>query len=218
MAFVVCGVVAGVTGIAIFNSEPHHNPMDAMALAPAEAVIAAKPAQLATQSEKRLANGPSARKAGENGKAGSIKPICGESPGAVREGDCTPIRVVRKRPPKAVNERPLIAEVPIGHRDGSIIIPASPPAPIAISPLLGVPPEEPKTAPARTETSVGEETSPDAASAAVTPPASMSTVTSEKPQRRHRASRRHNQYSYTSRSSRYSVSRTYLQGGYARLW
>ena len=49
MAFVVCGVVAGAISIAIFNSEPDHDPMDAMALAPAEALIAPKPAQLATQ-------------------------------------------------------------------------------------------------------------------------------------------------------------------------
>jgi hypothetical protein len=173
MAFVVCGLVAGAINIAMFNSEPNHDPMDAMALAPAEALIAPKPAQLATQ-------------------------------------------VGRVRPPRAMNEQPLIATVPIGHRDGLNVLPASPPAPIAVSPLPGVPPEEPKTAPARTETSVAEETSPDAASAAVTPPASMPTVTSQKPQQR---SRRHNQYSYTSSYGvrRYNVSRTYSQGGYARL-
>jgi hypothetical protein len=177
MAFVVCGVVAGATSIAIFNSEPGHDPMDAMALAPAEALIAPKPAQLATQ-------------------------------------------VGRVRPPRAMNEQPLIATVPIGHRDDLTVPPASPPAPIAVSPLPGAPLEEPKTAPARTETSVREETSLGAASAAVTPPAAMPTVTSEKPQQRvHRASRRHNQYSYTSSygARRYNVSRTYSQGGYARL-
>jgi hypothetical protein len=148
MAFVVCGVVAGTISIAVFNSEPDHDPMDAMALAP-----------------------------GDKGKAGLIKPTCGESPGEVRESDCTPIRVVRIQPPGAVNERPLIAAVPIGHRDGPTVLPASPPAPIALSPLPGISPEEPKTAPARTEMSVGEGMSPDAASAAVTPPASMPTVT-----------------------------------------
>jgi hypothetical protein len=134
MAFVVCGVVAGTISIAILNSEPDHDPMDAMALAPADALTAPKPAEPATQFERRLANGPSARKAGDKGKAGSIKPICGESPGEVREGDCTPIRVGRIRPPRAVNERPLIAAVPIGHRDDPIVLPASPPAPIAVNP------------------------------------------------------------------------------------
>ena len=218
MAFVACGVVAGAISIAVFNSEPDHDPMDAMALAPADALSVPKPAEPATQSEKRLANGPSAPKAGDKGKAGSIKPTCGESPGEVREGDCTPIRVVRRRPPKAVNERPLIAAVPIGHRDDPTELPASPPAPIAVNPSPVVHPEEPKTAPARTEASVGEETSPDAASAAVTPPASMPTVTPEKPRQRvHHAPRRNNEYSYTSRS-RYSVPRTQPQGGYARLW
>jgi hypothetical protein len=81
--------------------------------------------------------------------------------------------------------------------------------------MIGAALEEPKTAPARTETSVGEEMAPDAASAAVTPPAVMPTVTSEKPQQRvHRASRRHNQYSYTSSygARSYYVSRTWSRG------
>jgi hypothetical protein len=50
-------------------------------------------------------------------KEGSIKPTCRENLGEVPEGDCTPVRVVRVRPVRAVNERPLIAAVPIGHRD-----------------------------------------------------------------------------------------------------
>jgi hypothetical protein len=148
MAFAVCGVVAGAINFAIFNSEAEHDPIDAMALAPAEA---------------------------------------------------------------------RVAMVPIGHPDGLTVLPASPPAPIAVSRLPGAPLEEPKTAPARTETSVGEETAPDAASAAVTPSAVMPAVTSEKPQQRvHRASRRHNQYSYTSSygARSYYVSRTYSRGGY----
>ena len=202
MAFVVCGLIAGAISVAIFNPEPDYDRMDAMALAPTEALIAPKPAQPATQSEKRpVTNGPSAQKT----------------------------RVVRVRPLRAVNERPLIAAVPIGHRDDPTVLPASPPTPIAVSPLLAVPPEEPKAIAAPTDTSIVEATPADAAPATEpTPSAFMPTVTSKKTRPRvHHAqdetrSRRRNQYSdasrYSARSSSYSVSNTYVQGGYARVW
>jgi hypothetical protein len=233
MAFVVCGLFAGAISVAIFNPEPDHDPMDAMALAP-EALIAPKPNQLATQSEIRpVTNGPSAQKTGEKGanasrKAGSIKPTCRESLGEVSEGDCASVRV-RARPLRAVNERPLIAAVPIGHRDDPTVLPASPPTPVGVSPSLAVPPEEPKAIAAPTDTSIVEATPADAAPATEpTPSAFMPTVTSKKTRPRvHHAqdearSRRRNQYSdassYRARSSSYSVSNTYVQGGYARVW
>jgi len=156
MVFVVCGLIAGAINFVIFNCEPDRDPMVAMALAPAEGLIAAKRVQLATEVE-------------------SVRPL------------------------RAMNEQPLIT---MGQGDGLNVLPASP----------STPAEEPKTAAAPTEISVREETSPDAASAAVTPPAAMPTVTSEKPQQRvHRASRRYNQYSYTSSygARRYYASRTY---------
>jgi hypothetical protein len=221
-AFVVCGLVAGAIGFAIFASGPDPDPMDAMALAPAEPLIAQKLVQPATQSEKGLANRPSAQKADEEGanasrKASSIKPTCRESLGEVRQGDCTPVRVVRMRPPRAVNERPLIAAVPIGHRDDPTMLPASPQTRIGVGPLPTDPPEEPKATPPPTQLSVAEEIAPDAAPAGEpTPPVSIPTVTSKKPRPRvHHASHRHNQYSYTSS---YSARKTYVQAGYARLW
>jgi hypothetical protein len=232
MAFVVCGLFAGAISVAIFNPEPDHDRMDAMALAP-EALIAPKPDQLATQSEIRpVTNEPSAKKTDEKGanasrKEGWIKPTCRENLGEVPEGDCTPFRVVRVRPVRAVNERPLIAAVPIGHRDDATALPASPPASIAVSPSLAVPPEEPKAIPAPTETSVVEATPPDAApDAGPTPPASMPTVKKPrarvKPAQTEARARRRNHYSYASsysaRSSSYSMSNTYVQGGYARVW
>jgi hypothetical protein len=230
MAFVVCGLFAGAISVAIFNPEPDHDPMDAMALAP-EALIAPKPDQLATQSEIRpVTNEPSAKKTDEKGanasrKEGWIKPTCRENLGEVPEGDCTPFRVVRVRPVRAVNERPLIAAVPIGHRDDATALPASPPALIAVSPSLAVPPEEPKAISAPTEISVVE--APDAApDAGPTPPASMPTVKKPrarvKPAQTEARARRRNHYSYASsysaRSSSYSMSNTYVQGGYARVW
>jgi hypothetical protein len=232
MAFVVCGLFAGAISVAIFNPEPDHDPMDAMALAP-EALIAPKPDQLTTKSEIRpVTNGPSAKKTDEKGtnasrKEGSIKPTCWENLGKVPEGDCTPVRVVRVRPLRAVNERPLIAAVPIGHRDDATALPASPPASIAVSPSLAVPPEEPKAIPAPMETSVVEATPPDAApDAGPTPPASTPTVKKLRARVKHAQTearaRPRNHYSYASsysaRSSSYSMSNTYVQGGYARVW
>ena len=192
----------------------------------AEALIAPKLVQPAIQSEKGLANRPSAQKADEEGanasrKAGSIKPTCRERLGEVR--DCTPVRVVRMRPPRAVNERPLIAAVPIGHRDDPAMLPASPQT--GVGPLPTDPPEEPKATPPPTQLSVAKEIAPDAAPAAEpTPPVSIPTVSfKKKPRPRvHHASHRRNQYSYASsysaRISRYNVSKTYVQAGYARLW
>jgi hypothetical protein len=137
MAFVVCGLFAGAISVAIFNPEPDHDPMDAMALAP-EALIAPKPDQLARQFEIRpVTNEPSAQKTDEKGTRGSIKPTCRENLGELPEGDCTPVRVVRVvHPLRAVNERPLIAAAPLGHRDDATALPASPPTSIAVSPSL----------------------------------------------------------------------------------
>jgi hypothetical protein len=147
----------------------------------------------------------------------AVTPTCRESLGEVRQGDCTPVRVVRMRPPRAVNERPLIAAVPIGHRDDPTMLPASPQTRIGVGPLPTDPPEEPKATPPPTQLSVAEEIAPDAAPAGEpTPPVSIPTVTSKKPRPRvHHASHRHNQYSYTSS---YSARKTYVQAGYARLW
>ena len=224
VVFVVCGLVAGAISFAIFKPEPNRDAMDAMALAPVEALIEPRPSQPATQSEKILANEPSAQRADKEGtnarrKASSIKPTCRGSLGEVPpEDDCAPIRVARMRPPRAVNEQPLIAAVPIGHRDDPAVLGALPPTPIA-GPLLAVPPEEPKATPAPTEISVAEATPADAAPALEpTPPASMPTVTSKQPRQRvHHASGR-NHYSYTgSHRARISGYR-YFRGGYASLW
>ena len=128
IVLVVCGLVAGAISFAVFKPEPYRDAMDAMALAPLETLIEPKPAQPAAQSEKRLANEPSAQRTDEEGtnatrKASSIKPTCRGSLGEVPpEGDCAPVRVVRMRPPRAVNE---IAAVPIGHRDDVTANPTS---------------------------------------------------------------------------------------------
>ena len=226
-AFVVCGLIAGAIGFGIFNLQPDRDPLDAMALAPAETLIDAKPAQSALQSQPKATNAPSAQKNDEELKAGSRKPSCRESLGAVPEGDCIPDHALRGRPSRAVNEQPLIAAVPIGRLDDPRMLAVPPRSPFAASPSPASPAEEPKATPAPSETPVAEATPADAAPAAEpTPPAPIPTVTSKKPRPRvHHAQnepRRHNRYSYESsysaRSSSYRVSNTYLQGGYARVW
>jgi hypothetical protein len=217
LAFVVCGLIAGAISIPIFDSQPDLDPRDAMALAPAEALIAPKPAQPATQSDKRLGTS-SAPKLDE----GSIKPTCRESLGELLEGDCTSVRLVRVRPLKALNERPLIAAVPIGHRDDPTVLPVSPPMPIAVSPSLPVSPEEPKAIPPLTETSVVEATPADAAPAAEpSPPTSKPRARVHHAQDERRSRRReHYSYaaSYGTRNSSSNISNTYVQSGYARVW
>jgi hypothetical protein len=222
MVFAVCGVVAGAIGFAIFDSGRDADPMDAMALAPPEALIAPMLVAPATRSGQGMVNRPSVRKTDEESanatrKVGSIKPACRESPGEARQGDC-PVRVVRLRPPRAVNERPLIAAVPIGHRDDPTMLPASAQTGIRAGPLPTDPPDEPKAAPAPTQASVADEIPSDAAPAAeAAPSVSVSTVKKPRP-RAHHASSRRNQYSYRSAPSRYGASRAYAQAGYARLW
>jgi hypothetical protein len=116
VAFLVCGFIAGAISFGIFNRQHDRDPLDAMALAPAETL--------------RPPKAPSAQKIDEEGtkatsRAGSIKPTCRESVGAVPEGDCTPVRALRVRPLRAVNERPLIAAVPIGQRDDPRVLAAT---------------------------------------------------------------------------------------------
>jgi hypothetical protein len=217
VALLVCGLIAGAISVGIFNLEPDRDPLDAMALAPAETLIDPKPAQPGTQSQKKTANASSAEKIDEEGtnassKAALIKPTCRKSLGEVPEGDCTPVRVVRVRPLRAVNERPLIAAVPIGRRDDPAMLPAPPPTAVAASPPPAAPPEVPKAAPAPPETSLAEATPADAVPAVEpAPPAPMPTVTSKKARPRvHHAQnepRRRNHYSYepsyNARSSSY---------------
>lgn len=226
MAFAACGLIAGAISFAIFDSAPDPDPRDAMALAPAQALTETKVAPAARLSENEI---PPAQTTGEEGanashqKTGSIKPACRESAGETRQGDCAPVRVVRIRPARAANERPLIAAVPIGHRDDPTMRPASPQTAVGAGPVP-VAPEEPKVARAPTEISLAEQTpaeTPPAVEPA--PPASNPAVAAQRSRPRvHHASRRRNENSYSSsssgRSSRSSVSRAYAQFGYARLW
>ena len=54
MALLVCGLLAGASGVAIFKAEPDPDPRDAMALAPAETLGSTAPV-VESHSEKRFA-------------------------------------------------------------------------------------------------------------------------------------------------------------------
>ena len=94
VAFLVCGFIAGAISFGIFNRQHDRDPLDAMALAPAETL--------------RPPKAPSARKIDSEGtkassKTASIKPTCREHLGEVPEGDCARSR--RKGPPSKGGER-----------------------------------------------------------------------------------------------------------------
>ena len=200
LSFVALGIVGGASGVAVFMASPESepgtraSPLNAMALAPEEALIEPKPALPAAQPATRLANAPAAEKT----DVGSTKTL---------------------RPLRALNEQPLIAAAPIGHRDDPTMLPAPPSARVEDSQPPAAPPERSRAFPAPTETAVAEATPADAAPASEsTPPASMPRVNSKQPRQRvHHASGR-NHYSYTeSRRARISEYR-YFRGGYASLW
>jgi hypothetical protein len=66
LSFVVLGIVGGASGIAVFMASPDSaDPLDAMALAPAEALIEPKIALPIVQPAPRLANASGAEKADE---------------------------------------------------------------------------------------------------------------------------------------------------------
>src|SRR5262249_37687241 len=146
LSFVVLGIVGGASGVAVFMASPDSDPgisgnlLDAMALAPAEALIEPKLALTAAQPAPRPANAPAVEKT----DVGSTKPRCRGSFGE-GEGDCIRVRVVR--PLRALNERPLIAAAPIGPRNDPTVLPA-PSAPIEASPWPATPPEKPSAMPA----------------------------------------------------------------------
>jgi hypothetical protein len=217
LSFVVLGIVGGASGVAVFMANPDSdpgtiaNPRDAMALAPVEALIQPKLALAPAQPAPKLADASAVEKT----DVGSTKPRCREGLSEA-EGDCIRVRVVR--PLRALNERPLIAAAPIGHRDDPTMLPA-PSDPVEASTWPAAPAEKPSALSAPTETAIAEATPADVTPAAEpTPPAPAPRVTSNKSRprvhhvRNESRSSRRNSYSYTARSS-YSS-----QGGWARLW
>jgi hypothetical protein len=195
-AFVVFGLMAGASGVAVFMAAPEPDPMNAMALAPAEALIS-------TSASSAL---PAAAKAIEGQKtfnAGVTQSPCRDYVSERLGDDCTPVRVHRLRP--AMNERPAIAAVAIGHREDPAVLLPQPAVPVAAIPET---PPDGSAVPADS----GEVPAAAApVSAPVAPVARQSRARS-----RHVA--RREGYSSSSSSSGRSVYYSTQKGGYAGLW
>jgi hypothetical protein len=140
--FVVFGLVAGLSGITVFMARPDSDPMQAMALAPAEALI---PLPVATA--EAPAAEPSSSERGV--KAARIKPpSCRENAMENFGGDCTPPKAAKPAP--AANERPAIAAITIGHpaEPASLVAPQPAAAVAATTPEGSAQAETPEAAPA----------------------------------------------------------------------
>ena len=184
-AFVVFGLVAVVSGVTVFMARPDTDPMNAMALAPAEALSPSTSPSSASPAKAKATEGQ------EILNAGVIQSPCGDAVGERLSDDCASERMRKSRPVLAVNERPAIAAVAIGHRED----------PVAATPQLAAPvaaiPEPPQ----------------DASAVPVdVAPATDSTTPAAKHSRtgiRHVA--RREGYSHSVRQSNHA-------GGYAGLW
>ena len=121
LAFVIFGAIAGMSSVSVFvvQPAPEPDPMQALALAPPEplAGVRISPAQPAA--------GLSTQK---TDKASVIKAAaCPEAASGFVGSDCPRGRATGKaHPAPAVNERPAIAAVPIGHRDDPAVLAAEP--------------------------------------------------------------------------------------------
>ena len=189
LAFTVFGLIAATSGLSIFMAPPEPDPMQAMALAPAQPLIRLpSAADESTPSADASAQTPM--------KASRIKsPSCGENAAESLSGNCAPARTPRPAP--AVNERPAIATVAIGRQDGPALL-SSEPA-IAVSAMPQMP--EGSAMPAESADA------PPAVAPTGHPPAVIK-KSRPRTQARHRE---RNQYVHSPSSNGY-------QGGYARLW
>jgi hypothetical protein len=127
LAFIVVGLVAIANGVAVFMADPDPDPMHAMALAPAEALDNVKRSPPTVTAETRAVEATLAQK---TSKTGDIKSPCRNITEQLG-GDCSSGKALKPRSVLAVNERPAIAAVLIGHRDGPAVLPSEPEIPAA---------------------------------------------------------------------------------------
>ena len=201
LSFIVFGLVACVSVVAVFLAGSDPDPMNAMALAPAETFVGATNATTPASAEARTTQASTQKsdKAEGVSKAAAIKPPCRESSGG-QPDDCTFVRAYKPRPALAVNERPAIAAVPIGRRDEPAALPVEAPA-------IGVAaaPQTPEAAATASDPVVPAEVAPVAAAPA---PAAVT----KKPRPRNTKVVHHRRET-PARSSSYD-----FMSGYARLW
>jgi hypothetical protein len=196
-AFVVFGLVAGVIGVTVFMADPDSDPMHAMALAPTEPLISASGAPSAPADTNRTASEQ------EIINSGPIRSLCSDDISERLDGDCA-ARAHKSHAEQALNERPTIAAVVIGHREQPAILPSEHAIPV---PAIPDPPDN----------SSGPADPPNVApiTQPVAPVAKHSTTRG-----RHVARREGHSYSGRSSSSPryYSNRQVHQAGGYAGLW
>jgi hypothetical protein len=200
--FIAFGLVAGASGVAVFMT-PDPDPMNAMALAPAEALIAPSPT-LARPAQARTVEGRAI-------PADASRPPCRDY-----GDDCTSLRIHKPRPLQPLNERPAIAAVPIGHRDNPSVLPA----PETVAAIRAAPPQ-----PIAAPTNTGEAPAAAAPSAPAAPAAKPAQTRTRHARREGSSSGRESnpsaRESHPSARERYSSVRpggTPGLGGYAGFW
>jgi hypothetical protein len=232
LAFLVFGLVAGASGLAVFMADLDRDPKHAMALAPAEAPDGAT-SSISTKTTET--EGLEATWAEKTSKAAEAKSPCREN---IRENSAVDCPSGKKRKPHsilALNERPAIAAVPIGRRNDPTVLPPEPAAPV-VDAVTAAPTETPPAAPASSVSlpeSAITATPTDTPSAEPAPqasPAVAPTKTRERNRDRgQRYQREHHEYASTPRYHRehreyastpryYSNRQVYQSAGYARLW
>jgi hypothetical protein len=194
---VICGLIAGGSGIAIFKAKLDPDPMAALALAPSETL-----GGTARLSPQRIGNSGQYESEQKAFKRTTVKPRCQSDNKEHLGSDCIVGQINRPRSISALNDRPDIPAVPIGRLDGLPATPSKSAIPVAVIPEI--PPESASPV--------------DVAPAADVPPA-----ITEAPLVRFPAKTRTRSNYVQRRGSRsISYSKHYYQPnyqrGYARLW
>jgi hypothetical protein len=138
LAFIGFGVMAGMSGLAVFMVGEHPDPMKAMALAPPDAMSRDPGVVLPVPVDASVPIVPAQKSA----ETKTFRPACQESSAV----DCALPNVPklhRVRPTPAANERPAIATVAIGRVDPSQVVPpeATPTPPLSESVPVAAAPE-----------------------------------------------------------------------------
>jgi hypothetical protein len=208
IAFVICGLVACASGIAVFKENLDPDPLTAMALAPAEPLSGT-----ARVSPMRIVEGNSGQdKLGQEALKGTaIKPDCESGNMGHLVGDClAPRQITRPRSIRALNEQPPIGAAPIGRLEGLPDLPSKSTIPV------GVTAEAPADSanPANLTDVAPAVDTPPVSTEASAPPASAQRIRIRGNYVQRRGSRS------ASNSKHYNqpnYQRNY-QSGYARLW
>jgi hypothetical protein len=227
LAFLVVGLVAGASGLAVFMANFDRNPKHAMALAPAEALFEMQSSISTGTTETEVLEATLTEK---TSNVAETKPPCRED---IRVGNCP---TGKKRKPRSTlgNERPAIAAVPIGRRVDPTVLPPEPAVAVPEGAVTATPAEASPAAPASLPENAVTASPSDTPSAESTPPASLPAAAPTKARERYREraqrhQREHREYASMSRhyrdrnydsTPRYSSRRQNYRpgGGYAVLW